>query len=71
MIHVFRTSVKSRSEAMNLAPLLEELISCEGKWNFDLDDCDHILRIESRQIQAKQVEQALLKSGYLCTELED
>ena len=71
MVLVFRTSVKSRSEVKHLTPLLEELVSYEGEWNFDLDDCDKILRIESRHLQAKQVEQAFLKSGYQCVELED
>lgn len=71
MILVFRTSVKSRSEANHLAPFLEELVSFKGKWNFDLDDCDKILRIESGHLLAKEVELAFLKIGYQCIELED
>lgn len=71
MVLVFRTSVKTSFEVKRLSPVLENLTACEGIWNFDLEDCDCILRIESRHLQAKQVELALLKCGYHCTELED
>ncbi len=39
-------------------------------WNVDLHDCDNILRVVSKNIEAAEVEQLLLSSGYYCEELE-
>lgn len=46
MIYVFKTSVKKKSEVRKLKPALSSILPAE-KWNFDLDDCDRILRIDS------------------------
>ena len=40
------------------------------QWNVDLNDCDNILRIVSKNIEAEEVEQLLLRAGYYCEELE-
>ena len=54
-----------------LKPLLDKLM-CEGdKWNFDLEDCDHILRVETRTLTATAIIQQLEMAGYECRELED
>ncbi|MFZ5971390.1 MAG: hypothetical protein ACOYXA_07335 [Bacteroidota bacterium] len=45
-IEVFRTSVGSRAEAQRITDLLLTRFP-ELKINFDLDDCDRVLRIES------------------------
>jgi hypothetical protein len=41
------------------------------KWNVDLQDCDHILRIESNGVEVTEVEKILLNAGYYCEELQD
>lgn len=40
------------------------------QWNVDLDDSDNILRIVSKSIAAKEVENIVLSAGYYCEELE-
>ncbi|MDQ6472213.1 hypothetical protein RB619_16295 [Flavobacterium sp. LHD-80] len=46
MIYVFKTSVDSPSKLESATALLNELLP-ETLWNFDLEDCDNILRIDS------------------------
>lgn len=46
MIYVFKTSVNSRSKLDSASALLQELLP-NTLWNFDLEDCDNILRIDS------------------------
>lgn len=40
------------------------------QWNVDLDDSDNILRIVSKNIAAREVENIVLSAGYYCEELE-
>ncbi|MBW1654046.1 hypothetical protein [Flavobacterium quisquiliarum] len=46
MIYVFKTSVDSQTKFESASLLLDQLLP-ESKWNFDLEDCDNILRIDS------------------------
>lgn len=46
MIYVFKTSVDNRSKFESASVLLQELLP-NSLWNFDLEDCDNILRIDS------------------------
>lgn len=68
---VFKTSVAQYGEIEQLRPVLNRLIKPEEKWNFDLEDCDNILRVESAKLQVSTVQGALVNHGYHCTELED
>ena len=40
------------------------------QWNVDLNDCDNVLRIVSKNIAAQEVENILLHAGYYCEELQ-
>lgn len=40
------------------------------QWNVDLNDSDNVLRIVSKNIEAKEVENIVLNAGYYCEELE-
>lgn len=68
---VFKTSVSTRSGVKQVKHLLNELMHENECWNFDLEDCDHILRVEAFRIKASEVEDQLKKAGFLCTELSD
>lgn len=48
MIEVFRTNIKTRKEALFILECLKEAFP-ECRVNFDLEDCENILRIESKQ----------------------
>ncbi|MDZ4748402.1 MAG: hypothetical protein SH808_07920 [Saprospiraceae bacterium] len=70
-IWVFRTNVSTRMDIDKLKPLLDKFMNPEDKWNFDLEACDHILRVETCSIQASSIIDALQHAGYRCKELED
>jgi len=66
MIHVFKTTVDSCSKLESAAKILDELVP-DAKWNFDLEDCDNILRIDSKI----EVTDLILNNGVFdCVELE-
>ncbi len=69
-VFVFKTSVNLNKEAKKLAPILNKLVDSSGKWNFDLEDCDHILRVECQQLSAKTIAAAVQAKGFYCEELE-
>lgn len=66
MIYVFKTSVDSQAKFESASALLNQLLP-ESQWNFDLEDCDNILRVDSEFNVA-----ALLENNALfdCIELE-
>lgn len=67
---VFSTSVQTQHQARLLRPHLNRLAGL-GCWNFDLSDCDRILRITRRGVCPSQVIQLLEEHGFQCAELED
>jgi hypothetical protein len=70
MIYVFKTSVGTASDIEVLKPHLEDLP--QTKWSFDLEDCDRILRIDSRPgISADTVIRILQHKGFACEVLLD
>jgi hypothetical protein len=70
-IWVFRTSVISHEDVTILSPLLDSLMHAGDKWNFDLEDCDHILRVETHEVQPFVIIEKLALAGYACAELGD
>jgi len=68
-ILVFKTNVSNRKKVRELAPLLSAFPTI-SQWNFDLDDCDKILRIEATEINPALVESLLLSAGFQCRELD-
>ena len=48
MIFVFKTSVKTKMQVKKLKPHIDKILPNE-KWNFDLEDSDKILRIDSEE----------------------
>jgi hypothetical protein len=70
MIYVFKTSVNTKKDIKELTSKLEHFIP-NSKWNFDLEDCDKILRIDS-QFEVREATIKLLQAnGYKCEELTD
>jgi hypothetical protein len=67
---VFKTSVASTEDASSVEPLLNQLLP-ESRWNFDLQDWENILRVESERYAASEVVSVLNTAGYYCEELPD
>ena len=69
MIYVFKTSVKSKNQVKKLTPKINNLLE-NDKWNFDLEDCDNILRIDSKQNIVSKIIDLLKSQNINCEELE-
>ncbi|MBN9284490.1 MULTISPECIES: hypothetical protein [unclassified Flavobacterium] len=68
MIKVFKTSVHHQNDAKAIVASL--LTRYPGyRINFDLQDCDRILRIEGSPFAATEITVFLKCLGYLCVEL--
>ncbi len=67
MIYVFRTLVDTKLKFELATVLLNELLS-HASWNFDLEDCDNILRIDS---ETEITESVLNNEIFDCIELAD
>jgi len=68
-ILVFKTSVLAGSQVRKLGPMLNQLAGKEGRWNFDLEDCDNILRVEAQYLEATSIASLLHDNGFHCEEL--
>ncbi|MBG43764.1 MAG: hypothetical protein CL530_07325 [Aequorivita sp.] len=66
---VFKTSVSRNDEVKKLQPLLNKLIRQNGTWNFDLEDCDNILRVETQLLKPENISSTLMSHGFYCEEL--
>ncbi len=71
MIWVFKTSVADGTQANAVKPLLNQLVLPEGKWNFDLEDCDKILRVDAAALAVEKLINSLHNQGIFCEELPD
>lgn len=69
MITIFKTTVKTKKAIKILQPELDRIIA-NSKWNFDIDDCDKILRIESVEDITLSVIGILNKYDFFCEELK-
>jgi hypothetical protein len=69
MIFVFKTSVKTKIQAKKLKPHIDNILP-NAKWNFDLEDCDKILRIDSEENVVLKIIDLLNIHNYICEELE-
>ena len=68
-ILVFVTNVADKMAVSKVKPLLTAIPAITD-WNFDLDDCDHILRIVSDDLSPRKVESLLQTAGIACYELD-
>ena len=65
MIEVFKTNVQDQSEAIELSGLLQRYFP-GNRIDFDLEDCDKVLRIEGASFTPGKVMQLIHERGYTC-----
>ncbi len=66
MIEVFKTNVNNKTQAERVMHLLQSGFS-EAKINFDLDDCDKILRVEGiKELNTQHIINDLKRLGFKC-----
>ena len=70
MIEVFKTNVKTKKQANKLIKLLKVNFDFE-KVNFDLEDCENILRIEAPKILPQCIIGILKNENFECEILPD
>ncbi|WP_221284607.1 hypothetical protein [Mucilaginibacter sp. SP1R1] len=66
---VFSTSVKEQRQVSKVTTLLTK-VPAIAQWNFDLEDCDNILRIVATGLSPQYIELLLQKAGIYCQELK-
>jgi hypothetical protein len=66
---VFKTNVTSKKKVSKVSPLLTSFPAIQ-QWNFDLEDCDKILRIVATNLHPNSVESLLHTAGFSCQELD-
>jgi hypothetical protein len=69
MIFVFKTSVNTKMQLKKLKPHMEMILP-KAKWNFDLEDIDKILRVDSEENIALITIDLLKIHNHSCEELE-
>lgn len=70
MIAVFKTNVRLQKDARHVIATLKKQID-HAKINFDLEDCDNILRIAGTKRSAyRTVRNCLHELGYQCEILD-
>jgi len=65
MVEVFKTNVQQEHEAAAIGSRLSSLFP-HLKIDFDLSDCDRILRVEGQDVQTGQIMELLNVQGYSC-----
>ncbi len=68
MVEVFKTNIEEHLQAENVISLLAVSFP-ECKINFDLEDCDKILRLEGTAFSSEEIIGLLKAKGFNCEPL--
>jgi len=69
MVEVFKTNVQKETEKNYIIAIIQSQFP-DYKVNFDLEDCDKILRVEGAHIELKNIIDYVNCLGYICIQLE-
>lgn len=69
MVEVFKTNVQKKSQSKMLLGILSEAFP-SFKINFDLSDCDKVLRVEGNNLEVLSVITLVKKYGFICEILD-
>ena len=69
MIEVFKTNVQKKAQSKMLLCILSEAFP-SLKINFDLSDCDKVLRVEGDNMEALRIMILVKKHGFKCEVLD-
>ena len=70
MVEVFRTNVRRVAAAKEIVALLLRNFP-DSKINFDLEDCDKVLRVEGNDFQPGKIVMLVNENGFQCHVMED
>ena len=69
MVEVFKTNVQKKTQSKMLLCILSEAFP-SFKINFDLSDCDKVLRVEGDNIEALSIMILVKEKGFKCEILD-
>ena len=69
MIEVFKTNVQKKTQSKMILSILSKTFP-SFKINFDLSDCDKVLRVEGDNIEALSIMILLKENGFKCEILD-
>ncbi|MCE7862908.1 MAG: hypothetical protein DYG99_05120 [Bacteroidetes bacterium CHB5] len=69
MVEVFKTDVSRKNQANDIVTDLQHEFP-NLKINFDLNDCDRILRVEGQHILVEQIISRMREQNHVCELLE-
>jgi hypothetical protein len=69
MVEVYKTNVRQKRQAQRLLNILSKQFPMFSI-NFDLEDCDKILRVEGKNIPQEKIARLVTENGYECCVLE-
>jgi hypothetical protein len=69
-ILVFKTNIQRDTDLERVGKMLNADVRIR-KWNVDRDDVDHVLRIESDQLEVFEAISIISNAGFFCEELPD
>jgi len=69
MIFIFKTSVKTKKQQLQIKWHIDATLPL-AKWNFDLEDCDKILRVDCEENIVLKIIALLNNHKFSCEELE-
>ncbi|KAF2082743.1 hypothetical protein [Flavobacterium sharifuzzamanii] len=69
LVEIFKTNVQKESDRDYIMTVMQNQFP-DYKINFDLEDCDKILRIEGVDLQYDNVVNYVSSLGYTCIRLE-
>jgi len=69
MVEVFKTNVRKKAQSKMLLGMLYEAFPW-FKINFDLSDCDRVLRVEGDNLEALRIMILIKQYGFHCEVLE-
>ena len=70
MVEIFKTNIYKNNQCKDVIEILLKY-NPFCKINFDLEDCDRIMRIEAASIDSKFVNLLLAENGFECEVLPD
>ncbi len=69
MVEVFKTDVQKKAQSKMLLSILSEAFP-SFKINFDLSDCDKVLRVEGDNMEALRIMMLVKEYGFNCEVLD-
>ena len=69
MVEVFKTDVYEEERSLAIVQTLLQYFP-DNKINFDLEDCDKILRIEGENILSERITELMNEAGHRCEVLD-